>query len=127
MILATTKTRILEYLDRKGIRKPEFYSATEIKRGLLDSDKLSATVPDTAIAKIIAKYPDLNIVWLLTGEGSMLQPQTPPGQNNLVEYLKEKDKKIEELLQENIRLKIELEKLKNSSTASSDINSKHVG
>lgn len=127
MILATTKTRILEFLDKKGISRPEFYSNTKIKRGLLDSDKLSATVPDTAIAKIIAIYPDLNIVWLLTGEGSMLQSQNPPVQNNLVEYLREKDKKIEELLQENVRLKIELERLKNSSTASSDVNSKHVG
>ena len=38
----------------------------------------------------------------------MLQSQNSTVPNNFVEYLREKDKKIEELLQENIRLKIEL-------------------
>lgn len=109
MILVTTKTRLLKYLENKGISKSEFYSFTDIKRGLLDSDKLSAAVPDTTLAKIIAKYPDLNIIWLLTGTGTMLLPAAPIVQGDLIGYLKEKDKKIEELLLENARIKTALE------------------
>lgn len=126
MILATTKTRLLEYLDYKGITKSEFYSQTQIKRGLLDSDKLSATVPDTAIAKIIATYPDLNIVWLITGNGVMLRTQAA-SEGNLIEYLREKDRKIEELLQENVRVNIALDEAKKPSTAASSSDKKHVG
>lgn len=126
MILATTKTRLLEYLDYKGITKSEFYRQTQIKRGLLDSDKLSATVPDTTIAKIIATYPDLNIIWLITGNGVMLRTQAAL-EGNLIEYLKEKDRKIEELLQENVRVNIALDEAKKPSTAASTSDQKHAG
>lgn len=75
MIFATTKQRILEYLDYKGVDKRTFFQSTDIKRGLLDSDKLQATVSDVSIAKILVAYPDLNPDWLLTGKGSMLREQ----------------------------------------------------
>ena len=75
MIFATTKQRILEYLDYKGVDKRTFFQSTDIKRGLLDSDKLQATVSDVSIAKILVTYPDLNPDWLLTGKGSMLREQ----------------------------------------------------
>ena len=73
-----TKRRILKYLDSKGITKPEFYEKTGIKRGLLDSDKLNSTVADTFLAKIIASYPDLNITWLISGDGDMLRSSQRP-------------------------------------------------
>ena len=73
MILANTKYRILHYIDSKGISKSTFYEETGLKRGLLDKDKMDATVTDVFIAKILAKYKDLNSEWLLTGEGSMLK------------------------------------------------------
>lgn len=67
-----TKKRIIHFLDYKGFTKPEFYEITGIKRGLLDSDKLNSTVSDIYLAKIIASFPDLNVKWLLTGEGDMI-------------------------------------------------------
>lgn len=78
MILASTKERLLQYIEIKGDGRSEFYAKTGMKRGLLDTDKLKATVPDTAIAKIIAHYTDLNVEWLLTGEGDMLKKEIKP-------------------------------------------------
>ena len=80
MILATTKQRILYFIEKKNITKSVFYEKTDIKRGLLDKDKLDATVSDVYIAKILASFPDLNIEWLITGQGEMLNSQTlqPP-------------------------------------------------
>lgn len=72
MILASTKERLLQYIEAKGISKPVFYAETGIKRGLLDADKLKSTVSDIFIAKIFAVYPDLSLEWLITGKGEML-------------------------------------------------------
>lgn len=75
-MLATTKERILHYIECKNIPKSKFYNDLGIKRGLLDSDKLKASVTDVVIAKILAIYKDLNINWLLTGEGNMLRSES---------------------------------------------------
>lgn len=76
MISGGTKDRILQYLKIKNISKPQFYSDLGIKRGLLDADKMNATVTDVIIAKIVVVYTDINPVWLLTGEGSMLKNES---------------------------------------------------
>lgn len=68
-----TKERILQYIDFKGISKTIFFQETDIKRGLLDADKINATVSDVVLAKILATYPDLNLEWLITGKGEMLK------------------------------------------------------
>lgn len=73
MILANTKIRILQYLEYKGISKPQFYTDIDIKRGLLDSDKMNSTVVDTVIAKILVIYKEVDPMWLLTGQGFMLR------------------------------------------------------
>lgn len=78
MILGKTKERILQYLESKGIGKPQFYTDLGIKRGLLDSDKMNSTVTDVVIAKILVKYSDISPLWLLTGEGPMLRSDEPP-------------------------------------------------
>lgn len=78
MNFATTKERIVHYIDFKGIKVKEFYKITGIKRGFLDSDKLKSSVSDTFLATIIAKFTDINPIWLLTGQGSMLKEPAQP-------------------------------------------------
>lgn len=96
MILASTKCRLLKYLDYKGISRAEFYEKTEIKRGLLDKDKLDATISDVFLAKIIAVFKDLNIKWLITGKGEMLFNQSIEQieKNEAIAHAKSKDKGI---------------------------------
>lgn len=72
MIFATTKERILEFIDFKGLKVKEFLEITSIKRGFLDSDKLNSSVSDIFLANIIAKFTDLNPIWLITGKGEMI-------------------------------------------------------
>lgn len=72
MNIATTKQRILQFIDYKSISISDFLRKTEIKRGFLDSDKLDSSVSDLFIAKIIACYPEINIEWLVTGNGEMI-------------------------------------------------------
>lgn len=75
MNIVTTKDRIIQYINYKGISVSEFLRTTDIKRGFLDSDKLNSAVSDVFVAKIIAKYTDMNLEWLITGEGNMLKSE----------------------------------------------------
>ena len=73
MNFASTKERILQYIDAKGVSVAKFLADTEIKRGFLDGDKLKGSVSDVFLTKIIATYGDLNLEWLVTGRGHMLK------------------------------------------------------
>lgn len=73
MKIATSKERIIQFIEYKGISKQHFFRETGLKRGFLDADKLQTSIPDVFIAIIIAKYPELNIEWLITGMGEMLK------------------------------------------------------
>lgn len=72
MNFASTKERLLQYLDYKGITVSNFFKETGIKRGFLDTDKLKSTVNDVFLTIIIATYPDINLIWLISGKGEML-------------------------------------------------------
>ena len=76
MNLVKSKHRIINYLDYKGISKPLFFAQTGIKRGFLDSDKLNQNISEEHIAKIIATYDDINLLWLITGNGEMIIKET---------------------------------------------------
>ncbi len=94
--IATSKNRIIQYLDIKGISKKEFYEKTEIKRGFLDTDKLKSNISDVFLANIIAVYDDMNLYWLITGKGEMLleNQQSPTDTNSTIST----DAKFEDLL-----------------------------
>ena len=126
MKFATTKQRIIQYLDFKDIKIKDFFQQTEIKRGFLDADKLESSVSDIFITKIIAKYEDLNPIWLLTGNGSMLKTENEHSEvtsetsqqkiamlEEMIEgfkaSIKDKDFIIEMLRDENARLKKQID------------------
>lgn len=64
------KDRIKEYLEYKGISKNKFYARTGLSIGFLDSGS-SLGVDKARI--IINTYPDINLNWLILGEGEMLR------------------------------------------------------
>lgn len=66
----TIKDRILEYLELKGIsiNKAESMLGWS-KSALLKSNNLSGE----RISEFVHKFPDLNLDWLLKGEGEMLK------------------------------------------------------
>ena len=120
--------RLLEYLSAKGISENKATFDCGLSKGLICQAKSGkADIGNKAVEKILATYDDLNRVWFLTGEGSMLlgeqEPETPaPEQttsnNSLIDYLQRKIAELEskvdklndekaELLQENAILKYE--------------------
>lgn len=70
----TVKDRLTSYLKYKGINNSEFGRTIGVSNAFISSMRKSIQ-PDKA-EKISAAYPDLNMAWLLTGEGTMLKPIT---------------------------------------------------
>ncbi|SDE08684.1 hypothetical protein [Riemerella columbipharyngis] len=62
--------RILKIIELKNINKSIFYRETGLSNGFLDKVK---DVGASKIEKILSSYPEINPLWLLTGEGEMLK------------------------------------------------------
>jgi hypothetical protein len=62
------RERILQVIEYKGINKRKFYIETGVSNGVLDK---KGTYSLDTIEKIISTYSDINLEWLLTGNGKM--------------------------------------------------------
>lgn len=66
----TVKQRLIEFIESKGLSKKKFEETINVSNGYVNN--LKSQPRDEIIKKILLNYPDLNRVWLLTGEGPML-------------------------------------------------------
>lgn len=71
---STVKERLTEYLKAKRISKSEFGKVVGVSNAYVSA--IRKTISTEKIQSIAASYPDLNIEWLLTGEGEMLKTQS---------------------------------------------------
>ena len=67
----TTKERLINFLAYKKIGQTKFEEMCNISRGLVNNMK--GSISSKTILKIENTFPELNITWLLTGEGEMLK------------------------------------------------------
>jgi len=72
-MLNTVRERLTKYLRDKKISKSEFGRLCGVSNAYVTS--LKKTIGSDVLRTIGLKFPDLNIEWLLTGEGQMLKPQ----------------------------------------------------
>lgn len=68
----TTKERFIEYLKIKGIGQTSFEESSGLSRGAI-SQKSGFSA--NSIEKIAIACPDLNLDWLITGNGEMLKSE----------------------------------------------------
>lgn len=68
-----TKERLIEYLNHKKVSKSAFCTSIGVSHAYITSMRKSIQ-PDK-LEKISEYYPDLNINWLMTGEGEMIKSE----------------------------------------------------
>lgn len=92
----------------KTKKKPDFYRKTGLSNGFLDKNE---HISSKNLEIIISIYTDLNLYWLITGEGSMyrtpgvMNEAPPPDRDEVVRLLREKvadQQKIIGLLEEKV-------------------------
>lgn len=67
------KRNISLYLFSKGITPYEFYKESGTTRGILGQNN---GISEDNISRFLAYAPDVNVGWLLTGEGNMLKSES---------------------------------------------------
>jgi repressor LexA len=82
--ISPIKQRILLFAESLRISKRKFYEIIGVSRGTLESN---TGITEDIVAKFIAKYPQVDPEWLLTGKGKMLRQQLMEGkasQTNMI-------------------------------------------
>lgn len=114
--------RLKQYIDYKGIKMAVFERQLDVSNSWFGKSlKTKASIGSDKIELILRKYSDINPLWLLTGEGTMLkdEPTAEPLNRTdaMVELLKsqlaDKEKTIAELIRQNAKLEFRIETLEN--------------
>ena len=98
------KERIKLYLKERGISQARFLEKVGLSPGYIGAMRKSFQ-PET-INRIVSEYPDLNITWLLTGGGEMLNKDMS-GSGEYKEFmaaLQKGQEMLAEALNQNARL-----------------------
>lgn len=64
------KQNILYFADSLNISRREFYKKIDVSRGTLES---KSGITEEILSKFIATFPEINLQWLILGEGEMYQ------------------------------------------------------
>ena len=115
-MLSSVKSRLIEFIRYRRMSNRAFSKSIGVCDTYITSMN-TAPAPDK-ITRIVEQYPELNITWLLTGIGEMLNTQSSNSgtegfrDDRLIALLAEKDAQIKELLTQNSRLIDLIEKIK---------------
>lgn len=69
----SAKEKLLMYLDEKGITKSQFCRITGLSNGFLTKGE---NISSGNLEIISSKFRDLNLEWVITGEGEMLRKKS---------------------------------------------------
>lgn len=73
--ISTIKERILQIPEIKGVTKQKFFKDIGMSYGNFTGKSKETPLNSNAIGIISTIYPDINLKWLLTGEGSMIKEE----------------------------------------------------
>ncbi|MEM1336461.1 MAG: hypothetical protein AAF717_17850 [Bacteroidota bacterium] len=103
-----TIDRLMQFIEYSGMSARQFDLSIGASNGYtLRMKKNHASVGSDVIETIIRTYPQLNLIWLMTGEGQMLNPDKAilkSGQLPLSEQ-----KQLEQIIEAKIRQRQEKE------------------
>lgn len=71
--LAPIKGRIVQFVEKQHIEKKSFFNSLGVASSNFRGNALFSEVSADVVAKILSQYRDVNIDWLLSGEGEMFK------------------------------------------------------
>lgn len=70
--METSVQRLKQYLEANNIAPSAFYTTTGFSNGYLNNVKVLGA---DKLEIILKCYPDLNVLWVITGKGNMYNPK----------------------------------------------------
>ena len=99
-----TIDRLMQFIKYSGLSARQFDLSIGASNGYtLRMSKNRASIGSDVIENILRTYPDLNVVWLLTGEGHMLKSQQEEEILDFDKLSPEKQKEIEQIIEIKIK------------------------
>lgn len=115
----TIKERVMQILEYKGIAKENFFTQIGMTSANFRGNAKFTPLNSNAIANIFAIIPDLNLVWLITGKGEMLDNNAQIADNKFaMELIEKKDAEIKSLERKVWEQEKQIEELKKESAIS---------
>lgn len=109
-----TIDRLMQFINHAGLSARQFDLSIGASNGYtLRMKKNRASIGSDVIENILRIYPQLNVVWLLTGEGNMLKEKSEPLPLDFDQLPRDKQEEIESIIENKIkeRQRDELERL----------------
>ncbi|MCX2719534.1 hypothetical protein [Lentiprolixibacter aurantiacus] len=105
-----TIDRLMQFISHAGLSARQFDISIGAANGYtLRMKKNRASIGSDVIENIVRTYPQLNVAWLITGEGEMLKPEKQKELKAFEELSVEKQKEIESIIENKIRERQEAE------------------
>ncbi len=103
-MMLKTIDRLMQFITHAGLSARQFDLSIGASNGYtLRMKKNNASVGSDVIENILRVYPQLNVVWLLTGNGSMLRKKVEEQTLDFDKLSKEKQLEIEAIIEAKIR------------------------
>ena len=99
-----TIDRLMQFIKYSGLSARQFDLSIGASNGYtLRMSKNRASIGSDVIENILRVYPDMNVAWLLTGEGPMLKSQREEEILDFDKLSPEKQKEIEQIIEIKIK------------------------
>ena len=109
----TIKERVMYILEYKGIAKENFFTEIGMTSANFRGSAKHTPLNSTAIANIFTAIPDINLTWLITGKGEMLDNHAQTADNKFaMELIEKKEAEIKSLERKIWEQEKEIEELK---------------
>lgn len=105
-----TIDRLMQFIQHAGLSARQFDISIGAANGYtLRMKKNKASIGSDVIENIVRTYPQLNVAWLITGEGEMLKSERKLELLEFEQLPREKQEEIEAIIESKIRERQEAE------------------
>lgn len=109
--MTTIKERLINLLDYKGINKENFFNEIGVAASSFRGAAKKQSLNSDSIVRITTEIPELNLQWLITGKGEMLNEIAETSPQKHLENVKElegrgrySDEFVEQLMENHTKL-----------------------